>query len=155
MDKKFKIFVIIAIVLLGIAIGVSTFLVLSMMGKDKEAVSESQAEVSKSKLVTINVGDPITCNVYEATGEQHIAKVSISLGVNEKSKQYKKFQKDFESSQVIIRDEIIQTIREQTYEMMSKTDAQTKLGDEIAARINKLLDTQVVEKVYFSEFFVQ
>ncbi len=153
MDKKFKIFVIIAIVLLGVAIAVSTFLLLNVVNKGEDVAVN--AKEKKIKLITIDLGDAITSNVYDEAGEQHIARVSISFGVNQSSKQYKKFRKNFDSSKIIIRNEIIQGIREQTYEMMSKTDAQTKLGDEIAERINKLLDTQVIQEVYFGDFFVQ
>lgn len=153
MDKKFKIFVIIAIVILGIALGIVTFLFVNTLknNEDKTATSKD----TKIKLATIDLGDAITSNIYDERGEQHIARVTISFGVNEASKQYKKFTKDFDASNVIIRNEIIRTIREQTYEMMAKTDAQTKLGDEIAASINKLLDTEVIQEVYFGDFFVQ
>ncbi len=154
MDKKFKIFVIVAIVLLGIAIAVSTFLVLNMVNKDKQPTASGKTS-SKTKMVIVNLGEAITSNVYDEAGEQHIARVSISFGVNEASKQYKKFSKDFASQNVVIRDQVISSIREQTYEMMSKSDAQAKLGDEIKVRINKLLETDVVEEVYFGDFFVQ
>ncbi|WP_069997461.1 flagellar basal body-associated FliL family protein [Cellulosilyticum sp. I15G10I2] len=155
MDKKFKIFVIIAIVLLGIALAVSTFLVLNIINTEKAPTADNKETKSKTKIITIDLGEAITSNVYDEAGEQHIARVSISFGVNEASKQYKKFKKDYDASKVIIRNEIIQSIREQTYEMMSRTDAQTKLGDEIAERINKLLNTEVVVEVYFGDFFVQ
>ncbi|MDF2802696.1 MAG: flagellar basal body-associated FliL family protein [Anaerocolumna sp.] len=153
LDNKFKIFVIIAIVFLGIAIAGSTFLIMGMVGKD-EATSAGSNN-GKSKMVTVDLGDAITSNVYDETGEQHIARVVISFSVNAASKQYKQFNKDFEGKKVIIRDEIIHIIREQTYEMMTRADAQTKLGDEVTERINRLLETQIIQDVYFGDFFVQ
>lgn len=158
MDKKFKIFVIIAIAVLGITIAaVSTFVVLNMAankGTETEAVTDDKKN-SKTKLVIIDLGDAITSNVYDEIGDQHIARVTISFGANQASKQYKKFSENFGTQNVVIRDQIISSIREQTYEMMSKSDAQAKLGDEIIIRINELLDTDVIEAVYFSDFFVQ
>jgi flagellar basal body-associated protein FliL len=155
LDKKFKIFVIAAIVFLGIAIAVSTFFILNIVGKDKETAVSEKKEKSKISLTTVDLGDAITTNIFDEEDEQHIARVVISFAVNEKDKSYKAFQEAFASKNVVIRDEIIHIIREQTYEMMSKADAQTKLGDEIVMRINKLLDTQVIQDVYFGDFFVQ
>lgn len=155
MDKKFKIFVIVAIALLGIAIAISTFFILNMVGKDKETAVSDKNEKSKVSIITVDLGDAIATNVFDEEGEQHITRIVVSFGVNEKDKGYKAFQEAFASKKVIIRDEIIHIIREQTYEMMSKADAQTKLGDEIVIRINKLLDTQSIQAVYFGDFFVQ
>ena len=160
MDKKFKIFVIVAIVFLGIAIVGSAFIVLKMVGNNnndsnsnKQVVAEK--EKKEPKLVPIDLGDAITTNIFDEAGAQHIAKIVISFGVDESSKEYKKFNEEFKSKNVIIRDEIIHILREQTYEMMAKADAQTKLGDEITVRINKLLKTEIIGKVYFGDFFVQ
>lgn len=153
LDKKFKLFVIIAIVFLGIAIAGSTFVIMGMVGKDQAASAGSSKD--KTKMVTVDLGDAITSNVYDETGDQHIARVVISFSVDSASKQYKQFSKDFEGKKVIVRNEIIHIIREQTYEMMTRADAQTKLGDEITQRVNQLLETQIIQGVYFGDFFVQ
>ena len=145
-----------AIVLLGVCIAGSTFLVLQVVNKNQSGVASSNnVNSDKSNLVALDLGDAITANVYEENGIQHIARIEVSFGLNQDSKAYKKFTENFPSQVAIIRNEIIQTLREQTYDMMSKTDAQTKLGDEIIVRVNKLLDTNIIEAVYFKEFFVQ
>ena len=152
MDKKFKMFVIIAIVFLGIAIAGSTFLVMKMVSNDG---GTADAKTDKMKIITVDLGDAITSNVYDESGEQHIARVALSFAIYSASKEYKTFSRDFETKKVIVRDEIIHIIREQTYEMMSRTDAQTKLGDEVVQRINKALGTEIIQDVYFGDFFVQ
>lgn len=153
MDKNFKLFVIIAIVFLGIAIAASTFFVLKSVGKDKQTVAADGKNAVN--LTPIDLGEAIATNIFDESGEQHIARVVVSFGVDESSKDYKKFKEDFDTKKVVVRDEIIHILREQTYEMMSKADAQTKLGDEIAARTNKVLNTKIIGKVYFGDFFVQ
>ena len=70
-------------------------------------------------------------------------------------KEYEAFTTLYSENIALIRNEIIQVIREQTYSMMSKADAQTKLGSEIVNRLNKLLDTELIKEVYFKDFFVQ
>jgi flagellar basal body-associated protein FliL len=156
-DKKFKMFVIIAIVFLGIAIAGSTFLVMKMVSNDGGTadVKTADAKTDKMKIITVDLGDAITSNVYDESGEQHIARVALSFAIDSASKEYKTFSQDFETKKVIVRDEIIHIIREQTYEMMSRTDAQTKLGDEVVQRINKVLGTEIIQDVYFGDFFVQ
>lgn len=156
MDKKFKIFITIAIMVLGLGIAGSTFFLVQMVDQNK-AVAASNGEVAKGKqkLAYLPLGEAITANVYDEYEEQHIARIVLSFEVNEKAKGYKKFKKTFDKQTVKIRDEVIQTVREQTYEMMSKTDSKAKLGDEITNRVNEILETTMITNVYFSDFFVQ
>lgn len=154
MEKNFKIFVIVAIVALGLGIAASTFYILSVV--NKEPTQTSSEEKNNLELTTFDVADAITTNVYEENGYQHVAKIQISFGVDGTNKKsIQAFKEKYEASTAQIRDEIIQIMREQTYAMMSKADAQAKLGDEITLRINKALDTDLICKVYFKEFFVQ
>lgn len=155
MDKKFKLFVIIAIVFLGIAIAAGMFFILDAVGKNKVVAESNKKSTNIMSLSTVDLGDAIATNVFDEQGEQHIARIVVSFGIDEEDSAYEPFKEAFESKKVIIRDQIIHIVREQTYEMMTKTDAQTKLGDEIVVRINELLDTQVIQKVYFGDFFVQ
>jgi len=155
LDKKFKLFVIIAIVFLGIAIAAGMFFILDAVGKNKVVAESNKKSTNIMSLSTVDLGDAIATNVFDEQGEQHIARIVVSFGIDEEDSAYEPFKEAFESKKVIIRDQIIHIVREQTYEMMTKTDAQTKLGDEIVVRINELLDTQVIQKVYFGDFFVQ
>ena len=157
MEKKLIIFVVVGFLVLGVAIAGSTFFILSKINntpvveKSKESDTISIADLAKHELE-----EAITSNVYEENGMQHIAKVHISLGVDQSSeKEYEAFTGLYDANISVIRNEIIQVIREQTYSMMIKADAQTKLGSEIVNRLNKLLDTDLIKEVYFKDFFVQ
>ncbi|WP_180270673.1 flagellar basal body-associated FliL family protein [Sporanaerobium hydrogeniformans] len=155
MDKKFKIFVIVTLAILLIAIGGCTFVVLNLINKTNSAVSEAVKEEKPKELKVVGLGDAITVNLSDEYGESHVMRVVISFGVDEKSKEFKKFNSDVTEKNVIIRDAIIDIMREQTFEMMNKKDGKTKLSDEVKTKINKLLDTKIIEKVYCSDFFIQ
>ena len=158
MENKFKIFVIVGFVSLGLTIAGSTFFILTQINKEpKEVIQVVDTEINSTELAKIELEEAITSNVYEEEGSmQHIAKVHVSLGVDQSSKkEYEAFTTLYGENIAVIRNEIIQIIREQTYGMMSKADAQIKLGSEIVNRLNKLLDTQLIKEVYFKDFFVQ
>nr|WP_302595203.1 flagellar basal body-associated FliL family protein [uncultured Cellulosilyticum sp.] len=157
MENKFKLFVIIGFVVLGLAVAGSTFFILTQLKKTPAQVTETtKVEIKKTDLAKIELEEAITSNVYEEGSVQHIARIHVSLGVDQSSKkEYEAFTTLYSENIALIRNEIIQVIREQTYSMMSKADAQTKLGSEIVNRLNKLLDTELIKEVYFKDFFVQ
>lgn len=155
MDKKFKIFVIVALVILSVAIAGSAFIVLRMMDKNKTA--DVGATPVATELAVVTIEENILVNISDANGNPHVMKIVVAFGVDakESSKEYKAFAEQVESKMIVVRDEIIQVMREQTYEMMDKMDAKDKLGDEIKERVNKLLGTEIIHEVYYGEFFVQ
>lgn len=156
MENKFKIFVIVGFVVLGLGIAGSTFYVLTQLNKTPKEVVAVQEEFKKTELAKVELAEAITSNVYGEDSMQHIARISVSLGVDQSDKKgYEAFSALYSENVALIRNEIIQVVREQTYSMMSKADAQVKLGSEIVNRLNKLLDTTLIKEVYFKDFFVQ
>lgn len=153
MDNKFKVFVIVALIILALLAGTGTFIALNVLNKS-EATGQSK-EVDDENIELIELGEAITANLLDEMENPHIIRLKISFAVDSKSDEYKKFNEDFALKQVLIRDMIIRITREQTYEMMMRQDAQSKLSDEIVASINKLLGTTLIQKVYFGDFFVQ
>ena len=156
-DKNFKIFVIATLFVLLIAIGGCTFVIFNLVSKNNiEKEVDKVDKVDKEKeLTAVSLGDAITVNVSDELGQIHIMRVAISFGVDEKSKEFKKFSSDVTDKEVIIRDGIIDVLRAQTFEMMNKADSKAKLSDEIKIKVNQILDTEIVEKVYCSDFFIQ
>ena len=155
MESKFKRFVIIAIVILGISIAGSTFFVLKQMNQDNKA--QTAATENELKLTEVSMGDAIMTNI--AMGEdavQHFAKIKISLGVDASDKKaYEAFTKAVTDQAASMRNELIAVIGEQTYTMLKANDGKVKLADEIVARLNKLLSTDIIYDVYYEEYFVQ
>ncbi|MGL6174622.1 MAG: flagellar basal body-associated FliL family protein [Cellulosilyticaceae bacterium] len=152
MDKKFKIFVIVAMIALAALAGTGTVVALSIVNGES---SQAQESYENKNLVTMALKEPITANLVGDERKKSIARVSIGLGVDAKQKGYKEFNSNFDSSQLVIRDEIINILRKQTYEQMTKSDAQDELAKEIKKQINQLMETEVIKEVYFGEFFVQ
>ena len=157
MENKFKLFVIIGFLVLGLAIAGSTFFVLTQLNKNPEQViAVEENTIKKTELAKVELEESITSNVYGEDNMQHIARIHVSLGVDQSDKKgYEAFTTLYNDNIALIRNEIIQVVREQTYSMMSKADAQVKLGSEIVNRLNKLLDTTLIKEVYFKDFFVQ
>lgn len=155
MENKFKLFVIIAIVVLGVSIAGSTFFILKQMNQPpKEEASTTETEL---KLTEISMGDAIMTNI--AMGEdkvQHFAKIKISLGVDTSNKKaYEAFNNALTNQAASMRNELIAVIGEQTFTMLRGNDGKVKLADEIVARLNQLLGTDIIYNVYYEEYFVQ
>ncbi len=153
-DKNFKVFVIATLFVLLIAIGGCTFVIFNIVSKNNIGKEVEKGDKEK-ELTVVSLGDAITVNVSDESGQIHIMRIAISFGVDEKSKEFKRFSNDVKEKEVIIRDGIIDVLRAQTFEMMNKADSKAKLSDEIKMKVNQLLDTEVVEKVYCSDFFIQ
>lgn len=159
MDGKFKIFVIVAIAVLAASICGSTFFIMKSMGNsNSQDVVANGKEEQPVKLVEIAVGDAIMTNMaMESNNIQHFAKIKISIGVDATDEAaVEEFKKGLEAKSASIRSEIIDTIGEQTYSMLSNpTSGKVKLSDEIIPRLNQLLGTEMIKEIYFEEYFVQ
>lgn len=155
MESKFKIFVIVAIAALGIAIVGSTFFVLKVLNNNTQTVVTQ--EKSANNLSEVEVGEAIVTNIASEGNVQHFAKIQIKIGVDSSnSKSYEALTSEFEERSASIRNELINAIGEQTYTMLSDTKAgKEKLADEIITRLNKLLDTEMIQAVYYEEYFIQ
>ncbi len=161
MDKKYKIIIGITTVGVVIIIAIIAFLMMTVLSMKQASVDQEktkQVSTGKKKndsLEIIELGDAITVNIQDEQNTQHIVRIIVAFEINKKDKNYKKFVDSFDTKNVVVRDEIIQVVREQTFEMMLRSDAQQKLKDEITQRVNKLLGTQMITQVYFGDFFVQ
>ncbi|MGL4736956.1 MAG: flagellar basal body-associated FliL family protein, partial [Cellulosilyticaceae bacterium] len=116
---------------------------------------ENTNVIDSKNLELLNLQEPITVNIIDEIGKPHVARVVLALEVDNKNKGYKAFVKTFSEKEIVVRDAVITLLREQTYEMMSRVDAQEKLSDEIVVKVNELLGTSAVQNVYFGDFFVQ
>lgn len=156
MEGKFKLFVIIALVVLALAIGGSTFFVWRMISNNTVA-SANQTEEAQQVLKPIDLGDAILTNISTESGNvQHFAKVQVSIGVKASDeKAFTALSEQITANAASVRSELISTIGEQTYTMLNATNGKEKLADEIISRLNTLLDTDMICKVYFQEYFIQ
>lgn len=157
MDGKFKIFVIVAIVVLAAAIAGSTFFIMTMVNKEP-AETVVAVEEAPAKLKQIDLGDAILTNLsMEENNMQHFAKVQLSIGVDASDEEaVTAFEALVAEKSASIRSEIIDTIGEQTFSMLSNPPTgKVKLADELIPRLNQLLDTEMIKEIYYKEYFVQ
>lgn len=157
MDNKFKAFVIIAIVILFIGMAAGGFYLVPKIVGNVGLISEGQPAYNPKDIQIFQLTESITTNLTseEDSNKNHIIKVTVGFGINKKSKDFKSITKEFQEKEMLIRDEIIQSLRDQSYENMTRSDAQSKLSETIQSRISTLLLTQAIEEIYFGEFFVQ
>lgn len=157
MEGKFKLFVIIALVVLALAIGGSTFFVWRAISNNTVANANQTENVKDEVLKPIDLGDSILTNIATESGNvQHFAKVQVSIGVSASDeKAFTALSEKIQKNSASIRSELISTIGEQTYTMLNATNGKEKLADEMISRLNTLLDTDMVCKVYFQEYFIQ
>lgn len=157
MEGKFKLFVIVALVVLALAIGGSTFFVWKMVSNNTVASADQTEEAQQQVLKPIDLGDSILTNIATESGNvQHFAKVQVSIGVNAADeKAFTALSEQITENAASVRNELISTVGEQTYTMLNATNGKEKLADEIISRLNTLLDTDMVCKVYFQEYFIQ
>lgn len=157
MDNKFKAFVIVALVVLftGMMAG-GAYIAMKISGAT-QSVENKEVVIKPEDVHVVELTNSITTNLVSEKDMQsnHIIKITVGFGINKKSKDFKTITSQFEEKQILIRDEIIQSLRDQVYENMTKSDAQSQLSEIIISRVSKLLATQSIEEVYFGEFFVQ
>lgn len=158
MENQFKIFVLSALLVLGISVAGSTFFVIKTLKNSNSASQETVSQEGTSRyLKEVEVGEAIVTNIISEGSVQHVVKIQIKLGVDgSKSKEYEAFVNQLEERSASVRNELINTIGEQTYTMLSDTKAgKEKLADEIIVRLNRLLETELIQAVYYEEYFVQ
>lgn len=147
---------IIAIVVLGASLAASTFYILKQMNQSpqEEITATTQTTVV---LTEVSMGDAIMTNIaMEEDKIQHYAKIKISLGVDASNKKsYETFTNAVTNQAASMRNELIEVIGEQTFTMLRANDGKVKLADEIVARLNQLLGTDIIYDVYYEEYFVQ
>lgn len=156
MENKFKIFVIVAIAVLALAIAGSTFLVFTVMNNNNVS-TEVVAEQQEPQLKSVSLGDAILTNITKESGNvQHYAKIKVTIGVNAADEEaFTELTTAIEEKTASVRSELITTIGEQTYSMLNDVNGKEKLADEIISRLNTLLDTDLVHEVYYEEYFIQ
>ncbi len=159
MEKKYKLIIGFSAVGMVIIIAALAYVMLTVLNLKQTSQGQTEKVSTNSKkknnVEIFELEDAITVNIQDEKGTQHIVRVVVAFGINKNDKGYKNFSENFESKTIVIRDEIIQVVREQTYEMMIRSDSQQKLKDEILQRVNKLLNTQIIKEIYFGDFFVQ
>ena len=157
MDNKFKVFVISAFVILFAAMVAGGFFIVKNMSSKEPASQVEETQKHPKDMQVFTLSNDITTNLVSETNEssKHVIKVTVGFAVDKKSKDFKVVATEFAEKEILIRNEVIQALRSQSYEEMAKSDAQSKLAEVILSRVSTLLFTQSIEEIYFGDFFVQ
>ncbi len=106
-----------------------------------------QGGEAEEKLYAYVPGDYFVTNVKDSG---KLFKVTVVLMLNEE-----KLQEKLEDKEYIIRDSIIQKLRQLTEADIKSQDIQNKLRDEIKNKLNADLGIDNIVKVYFNDFVMQ
>lgn len=157
MDSKFKVFVISAFVVLFAGMVAGGFFIFKSVSSKDPATETKEVQSPPKDVAIFEIAGDITTNLISEKNEQnkHVIKVTVGFAVDKKSKDFKKVSEDFIQKEILIRNEVIQALRDQPYESMAKPDAQAKLAEIIVPRVSTLLFTESIEEMYFGDFFVQ
>jgi len=137
MGKTLKI--IIAVVLL-VVVGVAAY-ILVLSPKNEAEAGDKKPEF------TYSPGDYFVSNIEDSS---RLLKATIVLSINDQSKiEY------MTENNHIIRDIIIQTLREKNEEELRSKGIQDKLREEIVANLKAELDMEYLVTVYFEDFVLQ
>ena len=93
--------------------------------------------------------DTFVVNLQEKEGERYL-KVSVKLEMDNDV-----LSRELTNRTPQLRDTIISLLSSKSYEEISSLSGKQVLKSEIKARINRLLNTGKIQRVYFTEFVVQ
>ena len=106
-------------------------------------------EVEKPIVLTIWPMEAFVINIAETNGERYL-KIVIQLEVSDSD-----VVKELEQLKPRLRDSILDLLTSKTYKDLMDLAGKQRLREEIAGRINNILQRGKVTKVYFTDFVVQ
>lgn len=111
---------------------------------------ETEQVVAISDSVSYDIADSMTIPLKSSSdGEQHYAKIAVSIQMDKSHKDYKKQSENIESNVSMIKSEIISVVSSKTVEeFLGDTDGVCK---EILQRLQKLYGSDFIYKVVFSD----
>ena len=152
MDKKFKTFVIISLILITCFVGIGGFLILKMVLGESLPFTFQEKD---KEIVYLALDEPIISNLKEdSKGYKHVIKIAMSLSM-ESNDLNKTFIDSFDDNQIIIRDTVIQTLRTSPIDMFFEPGAPKQLSEVLLEALKLKFEPIQIDEIYFSDFFVQ
>lgn len=105
--------------------------------------------VEKPAVITIWPMDAFVINIAETNGERYL-KIVMQLEVSDPD-----VVKELEQLKPRLRDSILDLLTPKTYKELSDLAGKQRLREDIAGRINNILQRGKVTKVYFTDFVIQ
>ena len=133
-----------AVILVFIASG--TIAALYFLSRDTGA---AKPQAAKPSVVAVWPMDPFVINIAETNGERYL-KIVIQLEVSDQS-----VIPELDLLKPRLRDSILDLLTPKTFKELMDLSGKQRLREDIAGRINNILTTGKVTKVYFTDFVVQ
>jgi flagellar protein FliL len=105
--------------------------------------------VEKPSVITIWPMEAFIINIAETNGERYL-KIVVQLEVSDPD-----VVKELDQLKPRLRDSILDLLTPKTYKELMDLTGKQRLREEIAGRINNILQRGKVTKVYFTDFVVQ
>jgi flagellar FliL protein len=116
---------------------------------DTAAIEETAEEDAGTFLGTVFEMEPLIVNLERSQGKRYL-KVKMSFELNKGS-----VVQEMEARMPQIRDAILLMISSKAFVDISTVEGKLALRDALVTRINGLLETGFVKRIYFQEFVVQ
>lgn len=155
MSKGFKTTVIICILALFAGLFGTMYYLVTQLNDTNEAPIPSLS-TSLKNTSQIDIGDAFLVDIVSETGVKHYIKMDLALGIdNTNKKAFDEVSALLSDSTSLIRDTVIRVTRTQKYEPLAKTDGMDVLEKELLTQLATVLDTDLLVRIYFKEYFVQ
>lgn len=158
MEKNFQSKVTMALggltLLVAISLGLNIYTLTNQLNSKQDTENQTTIEsVIETEIYSLT--DDITTNIKSDGNTKRLVNTAISFGIDKNDKNLATFKETLKDKEIVVRNEVIKLLREQTFIELSEETAQEQLGEEIQRRVNNLLQTEMIKEVYFSKFFVQ
>jgi flagellar FliL protein len=111
--------------------------------------TDTKKPAEKPVVISILPMDPFVINIAETNGERYL-KIVIQLEVSDPG-----VGPELEQLKPRIRDSILDLLTPKTYKDLMDLAGKQRLREDIAGRINNILQRGKVTKVYFTDFVIQ
>ncbi len=148
--------IVLLVLLLGTIVGVTFYAVNVFNSPAEEEAVEQVEAIQQEDLRLITIADPIYTNLLVGEdNEEHVARISISIGVNGIEDDSETFIAMLTEKEVIIKDVVNGILRNKTYEELKKVEGKEILKDEILDKLRKEFDSNLIVTVYMHDIFLQ
>ena len=155
--SKKKLLIILIVVVLGGAVGAMKFLGIGPFKKAEAPAAEEAQKKEEEKQPPkpkVEVGpmvtmEPVIVNLADPSGRRYV-KVTMTFELDSDA-----VKKEFEERLPQIKDLLITLLRSKTSAELNDPGGIFRLKEEIVSRINTLLVTGKVKRVYFTDFVIQ
>jgi flagellar protein FliL len=141
---KLKLFLMVSVVLVVIAAGaIAGYILLTKADTHKQAAPEKPAVISFWPM------EPFVVNIADTSGERYL-KIVMQLETSDPA-----VVTELEQLKPRIRDSILDLLTPKTYKDLMDLAGKQRLREDVAGRVNNILQRGKVTRVYFTEFVVQ